>query len=125
MSLLDALERTVSALHEHDRDAALVEYLRLLAAEMDRSEEVERGAAAALRRAQRRHGSDHSCVETVAALRAQLSRRAALNRIGARYAAGLVELTATRRSGRDLPAVLPEPTPNSPGAALRSIRGGA
>lgn len=49
--LLDALERTVSALHEHDRDAALVEYLRLLAAEMDRSEEVERGAAAALPRA--------------------------------------------------------------------------
>lgn len=97
--LADALDRTVTDLGATvDRDAALVEYLRMLAAELDRADAIERAAARLARDVLAEQGEESALYERVRALETQVARRGALDRLGQRYQQGLVELAATRRS---------------------------
>jgi hypothetical protein len=117
--LLDALEQTVSALDATDRDAALVEYLRALAAELDRAEAIERGAVRLANEILAEQGAESALYERVTALQAQLGRRSALDRLGQRFHNGLIEMTATRRSA---PA---QTGGERPAGKLHALRGGA
>lgn len=95
-TLLAEVERTVGALPESDRDAAAVHLAKLLAGQLDQAAAVERAAARALRLATA--DGDDALMEQVAALRAKLGEREALDKLGARLLAVLVELQATPRS---------------------------
>jgi len=108
--LVDDLERALAARDLADEDAGLAGLLRLYARELD-------GAAAQAARARRvaedayRTDPDSALYERVQDLERALSRRQALERIGARFHSGLVELLGTPRArgaGKRPPAD-PEP----------------
>lgn len=94
--LSTALARAVEALEPDEQDAAAVRLAELYARQIDQA-----GATAAVAdRALRKAGEegDETLVELVNALRAKLGEREALDRIGARLHALLVELQATPKA---------------------------
>lgn len=103
--LVAEVDRTVAALPRADTDAAAVHLARLLAQQIDDRAAVARAAAKALRDAAA--DGDDALVEQVEALRARLGEREALDKLGARLLAVLVELQATPRARGKAPAALP------------------
>lgn len=97
--LRDAVDETVAALPREATDAALIAYVEALADEIDERERVARYAAAAVAKFDQdpeRYGVEIG--EALGALRAKLSARETLDRLGARLHAGLVELGASPRA---------------------------
>lgn len=113
-TLSTALDRTVRALDPADLDAAAVRLAQLYARQIDQAGAVAAVADRALRKA--REDDDEQLVELVQALRAKLGEREALDRLGARLAALLVELQATPKSR---PVTPPAPEGSNVLAQLR------
>lgn len=101
-TLSTALDRTVKALQAEDVDAAAVRLAQLYARQIDQAAAVAKLADQALYTA--REDGDLEVVDMVAALRAKLGERLALDRLGARLTALLVELHATPKSRPVKPA---------------------
>jgi len=93
-----ALDASLAALDPDDRDGALAALLGLYARELDGAAAVAARAAKTAREVEREHGADSALYEQVQALQAALSRRQALDKIGARLHAGLVEMLGTPRA---------------------------
>lgn len=104
-SLRAEVDRTVAALPQADGDAAAVHLARLLAQQIDDRATVARAAAKALGQAVAL--GDDTLIEQVEALRARLGEREALDKLGARLLAVLVELQATPKARGKVPAALP------------------
>lgn len=94
--LLDSVNRTVAALKTTESDAAAVHLAQLYAVELDRAAEAERTAAEAVELAAEE--GRETLIPVLRALQAKLAEREALDRIGARLTALLVELRATPKA---------------------------
>lgn len=97
--LRDGVDETIAALPTERTDAALIAYVEALADEIDERERVATYAAAAVRKYDEdpeRYGVEVG--EALGALRAKLTARDTLDRLGARLHAGLVELGASPRA---------------------------
>lgn len=98
-NLRDAVDETVAALPREATDSALIAYVEALADEIDERERVATYAAAAIRKYDEdpeRYGIEIG--EALGALKAKLSARDTLDRLGARLHAALVELGASPRA---------------------------
>lgn len=117
MSLLEAVDATLGALSLADEDAALAELTRLYARQVDQAAAVRSAADRALRDAERE--GDEELIEQVRALRAKLSERDTLDRIGQRVHAALIELQATPKQRPARPAA---PAGGGALGKLRAVR---
>jgi hypothetical protein len=119
--LVDALATSVQALDPADQDMALVALLMDYARELDSAAALEARARKIADDVMDQEGPDSALHERVAALQAALSRRQALDRIGARFHAGLVEMLGTprARAGGKAPG---QPAPDAAGGALVKLR---
>lgn len=95
-TLSTALDRTLGALQLDDAAAAAARLAQMVARHLDSAAATAKLADQALYTA--REDGDLEVVDMVAALRAKLGERAALDRLGARLASLLIELQATPRS---------------------------
>lgn len=96
--LSDALTESLTALDVAPQDQALAALLADYARELDGAAALEARARRTAEDVAEELGSDSALYERVQALQAALSRRTALDRIGARLHAGLVEMLGTPRS---------------------------
>jgi hypothetical protein len=117
--LLAAVETSLAALRPEDRDAALAELVRAYARELDGAAAAEARAHRLARVALEESGGDPTAAlyERCHALELHLARRQALDRIGSRLHAGLVELLGTpraRQAGRAKGADDGPPLGNTP-----------
>lgn len=122
-NLRDAVDETIVALPTEKADSALIAYVEALADEIDERERVATYAAAAIRKYDEdpeRYGVEIG--EALGALRAKLSARDTLDRLGARLHAALVELGASPRARAKGEAPKAAPVGSS---ALSLMRGGA
>lgn len=90
------MDESLSALDLGEADAAVAHLARLYAAQIDRAAAAAAQADKAARLAAR--DGDEGLMELIGALKAKLSERETLDRIGARLHAALVELQATPKS---------------------------
>ena len=121
-SLLDAVEETIAALDPEAVDQGLVELARLYARQIDRASATAAMADRAARLAAS-EDDDGALMEIVAALRAKLTERDTIDKIGARLTVALVELKATpkaRAAGSSGGAGKPSAGPSR----LTGLRGG-
>jgi hypothetical protein len=115
-----ALDASLAALDPDARDGALAALLGLYARELDGSAAVAARAARVAREVADAHGRESALYEQVQALQAALSRRQALDRIGARLHAGLVEMLGTPRArGTGKPAAPPAEDTGTGGALVK------
>ena len=121
LSLPDAVEQTVSALPEDAADAALIALTRAYARELDTAAIVARKAEKAYREAVKT--GDAALIELVESLRAKVSERAALDRIGFRLHSALSELRATPKSRPEARGGTAGPTGTL--GKLRAVKDGA
>jgi hypothetical protein len=98
VSLLEALEISLTAREGDPLDEALTALCRAYARDLDSAAAVEARAHRVAEDVMRECGTDSALYERVKALEGALTKRAALDRIGARYQAALVELLATPRA---------------------------
>lgn len=117
MSMSDAVATTVAALAAEDRDRAATALAELLAAELDGAA-AWRARADKIARELRAEEPDSFLLEEVDALRAKLSERACLDRIGGQLRALLVELQATPKSRG---SAKPAPSGGGKLGALRAV----
>lgn len=97
--LRDAVDETVAALPREATDAALIAYVEALADQIDERHKIARYAAAAIDAFEASdYTDDVDFREALGALRAKLSERETLDRLGARLHAALVELGASPRA---------------------------
>lgn len=124
-TLGDALRTSLDALGPEDQDQALAALLGLYAHELDGAAAMAARAARVAREVAQEHGQESALYEQVQSLQAALSRRQALDRIGARFHAGLVEMLGTprARAGGKAPAPGPGAAGGSPLAVLRLASG--
>lgn len=115
MSMLDALNATVAEIDPNGDNtlAAVIELGRAYARQLDQAATIRRAADKALRDALA--GPDEALAEQIRALRAKLSERECVDRIGARLHALLVELQAT-------PKTRPVKSTGRAGGALAGLR---
>lgn len=97
-ALQDALRASLEAIDPDAQDQALAALLTLYARELDGATAQAARAARVAREVAEQHGQESALYEQVQALVAALSRRQALDRIGARFHAGLVEMLGTPRA---------------------------
>lgn len=124
-----ALDASLAALKPEAQDGALAALLGLYARELDGASAVAARAARVAREVAEEHGRESALFERVTALEAALSRRQAIDRIGARFHAGLVEMLGTPRArggktGSAPAADADRPRPTSPLVKLRLASGG-
>jgi hypothetical protein len=132
--LLGALETSLAALELTPPDEALAALLRAYARELDGAAAAEIRARELARTVLDESGGDPTAAlyERVRALELALTRRQALERIGARYHAGLVEILGTPRARGTKPAGSPAPAgpvsdpveaePTGPAGSLTRLR---
>lgn len=119
MSLTDDLDASLTATGLDDRDRALAGLARAYARELDGAAAAESRARRLAEDVTREQGPDSALHERVAHVVAQLTRRQALDRIGARYHAALVELLATPKVRTGAKPVAPRTAEDSPLGKLR------
>lgn len=129
--LSGALETSLAALQVADTDRALAALLALYAREIDGADAMAARANRVARDVAAEHGRESALYEQVQALQAGLSKRTAIDRIGARLHAGLVEMLGTPKSrgAKSGPGTVPaDDEPVDPGAnrrkALELLQGG-
>lgn len=127
--LLDALETSLAALDVADQDRALAALLADYARELDGASALEARARKVADDVAEQDGRDSALYERVQALQAALGKRQALDRIGARLHAGLVEMLGTPRAraggktpGQPAPAGQDDGTGGTPAGALGRLR---
>lgn len=130
--LLDALNASLEAIQVDDQDQALAALLADYARELDGAAAMEARARKLAEDVIEREGKDSALHERVQALQAALTRRQALDRIGARFHGALVEMLGTPRaraggktSGQPAPAGqpgAPAGQDGTPAGALGKLR---
>jgi|GEM_PF-3299868 len=118
----DALRTSLTALEPGDQDQAMAALLALYAHELDGAAATAARAARVAREVAREHGQESALYEQVQALQAALSRRQALDRIGARFHAGLVEMLGTPRARSAGKAGAPSSGSGGNGSPLAKLR---
>lgn len=113
MALGNSLEETITALAAQEIDAAAIELARIYARQIDQAAAISAKADKVLREVEK--GGDDALIEQVSALRAKLTEKECVERIGARFHALLVDLQAVpkARGGRNV---------GRTGSALASLR---
>jgi hypothetical protein len=120
VSLLEPVSTSLAALDLGEKDAGAAALAQLYARQIDRAAATAALADRALRDVEKR--GDDVLIEMVQALKARLSERDTLDRLGARLTAVLVELHATPRA-RAAGKVATPAAPTGP-SPLQGLRGG-
>jgi len=119
--LRDAVETSTAALPLQPQDGALREYALMLAESIDERDRLADIADRALQRAEREYGEEGvEVTDELRALRAKLSARETLDKLGARLHAALVELGASPRARAEGKA----PKLATSSSKLAAIKGG-
>jgi hypothetical protein len=119
--LRDAVDEATAALPLLPQDIGLKVYALMLADSIDERERLAELADRALQRAEREHGDDVDLFAELRTLRAKLSARETLDRLGTNLHRALVELGASPRARAEGKA----PKVPTAGGKLSALRGGA